>query len=351
MIDIVSDRSRTHYQEIERSFQVPDFVKEALDSLPSDHVSYEPYADPANRLYRCDSKAGTWLSAAYFSKYGGQYKNSVLRQAVKLRIKKFADLWGVDWPDEQMFDKRASASYEVSIIDDTGQERQKVAIHCQKDADEFVDQFLASRPNFTYLMCRKVARRLLGMPKKIAVLGDNVNQLQKMAGFGMTTAQDMVQKLQKRALLVAHTEYGGRYESMAKLAATAVVTPKWLHKMAMIMDLADRGANIHRWYGDHVPPPEDILFRMTEKSAAQLKSSLFTLTNDHIYPKSLILKNAEEVQTWLSNYIGQEWDADPSQSEEFVDAIRQLPPKVANDMVDFLQGLQRRNPGARATIY
>ena len=347
MIDVATDRSQVQFQKISRCFDLPDFVKTAIGSLPSDYTSYEAYADPVNRLYRCDSKAGTWLSMAYFSKCADLYKNSTLRRAVKLKIKKFADLWGIDWPDEKMFSKAASESFEVKIIDDDGEVLQKIGIRDQKDADEFTSVFFDNRPKYTYLMCRKVARQLLGMPKKIARLGDSVDRLQRMAGFGMTLLDDCIEKLQKRAVLAAHTPYGSRYGEIAKCAAQEPITPKSLHKWARIVDLTDRGANIHKLYGDYVQPPEDFLFRLNEKAAAQLKTSLFSLTNDHIYPKSVILKNAEEVQNWLTNYMGREWKANPNDPEEFLDAIRMLPPNVANDMVDLFQSLQRRGGQGR----
>ena len=75
-MDILTDNSRATLFKIAESFEMPDYVlqsqteefaedaKEAADKSLPDTL----FADSVHRAYPVDSKANTWLSAAYFAK-------------------------------------------------------------------------------------------------------------------------------------------------------------------------------------------------------------------------------------------------------------------------------------------
>ena len=277
-MDIVSDTSNaTLYRILKRG--APEYVmrstkitKEAANALPD-----SLFADGFNRRYPVDSKADTWLAAAYLSMTPESECGGAERAAVKEAVDKAASLYGIlddvkeivskiekpaekkaaapddscyGWPSERkypMFDmegaEKASEYFAENAYKYPPAVRHEIAGNIFRKCAEF-----GVEPARTV---RVEARIGLGMPDKIASA-----ILDRAYACGGTDDEDrLAAKLCDIGMSIL--SFRGNQDEFAKIAMD----------IASDLEELDMTKGFHRQYGTRFEPPSEVFFGISPKEA------------------------------------------------------------------------------------
>lgn len=97
-MDILHDNTRAVLLSIGDAVKIPKYVldSESLEKKASYDFRDTLFADENRRQFPLDSKASTWMSAAYFAKTAEiDYKDKATRDYVESKIKRAADIHGI----------------------------------------------------------------------------------------------------------------------------------------------------------------------------------------------------------------------------------------------------------------
>jgi len=338
--DFLDDPNQQRFYTLERLHGIPEFVKGASTEeqaraaqLPS-HV----FADVKRRKFPCHTKAATWLAQAYFTTCQGAYskKEASLVQDRITKAAKFFNIAGQtdsfqkNWSKIEGRDKTEikEADYGLIVTDpDTG-EKMKLFPMPNPISVKMAGEYLyANRFQYPYAWRRTAARNILKRAyeydkrwkngEKVAGADqgslrfdtDTREYLEKAAGFGAALPEHVSEQIAQRVIMI-----GDKHKPLrVKLAAVAKAvsdmpqsscTPKYLQKLAAMLDEVDRQTGICGHYHHGVSLPEESLFQLLSKQAKAALDTHITLTTGNTYPveafrhmpiMSVDLKKAAEV--------------------------------------------------------
>jgi hypothetical protein len=164
---------------------------------------------------------------------------------------------------------------------------------------------------------RQIADKIMSKAVKFgADIQEQRDAMEKMAGLGACSAKDAVALINTRINIKGHTHRPSELQQeMQKLATVISTNPEqmrhfgMLTKLASIIDLFDRTNGLQHKYDTLLARPEDVLFGVTEKVAAELSDELIgnTLTGNY-YKRA-------DLQRLPVNVFGD------SLGENFIDAV------------------------------
>jgi hypothetical protein len=297
-MDVLHDnsfRTWTKIASVVGAQNIPDYVRNYTppDEQSASSMLDTDFADPGKRAFPIDSRASTWLSAAYFTAANPEY---VLPNGVKhatpsnvtaawpLRaIYKASEAWGISGDIAKL-----RTAFQV----DAGQTKQASDIETNygwivKDASGNVTArrygvfdtaglskastyFDTNRRHYPLAVRTGIARFLM---QKAAEYGIEYEQLHgsvlREAGYGIPRKSVIMRELNERALLAKDAECGVLLANVNRLIGTGsdqeVATN--LDKIAETIDAFDQAEDLTRYYGRRIGHPSDFLCSVTFKQA------------------------------------------------------------------------------------
>jgi hypothetical protein len=309
MADVFNDANYSRLFNASKIVELPQFVKEAaaveeqdFSNVPSDQFAY-----PSLRRYPHNSKSNTYLSRLYFDMDKTAYDKG--RTALMQKsIDKAARFWGLE-PQLQKTAAETEAGKVYSIpLEVGGQVVHTVEIESQQHFKEAVEYLYKNKTDFNYDLRRQFARGLYRAPKELVgkIQPEHIEYMEKAAGFGMNTRDNVGKVLLGRVCLLEgrYPEYSEKLTKYA-MELPSKITPAVLHKTASIIDLADRAAELHRMYGQGLQTPEEALFAVTEKTAAEVAAEMIPLQDGNVTSYTKLKLNKSAVDKFFQEYFGE----------------------------------------------
>jgi hypothetical protein len=337
MYDQFDDRNQKLLHSFNKVVELPEFVKTAAVA-EYDEISALPtncFADGVNRKYPVHTKKDTYLSRLYFTKNAGLYKDASLKATVKDNIKKAADFWGLD-KEYIVKEQTEKMAYHMPIVDYSGNEIDRWVLQSPRDFEKAAIQIFENKDLFTYPQRRKLAREMLKTPlAKEAKLSEEVSEyLEKAAGYGMSTKEQVLTALMDRASIYRRKdpEFSEKIAEVAEIVMEKDVTPSLLNKVANVMDACDKELGCNRFYKTaSLATPEEALFDFTEKRMEMIKLAFVTLQNG----KNVELEKIAEdkLNSFFEEYMGEVPDGD---MEEKLAIVKSLPAPDADALLNYI---------------
>jgi len=388
VLDHTQDLSGKEQHRLTNLYQPPDFVKMASherlygnpEQLPA-HV----YADQTHRRFPCHTAPATWMSALFFfDKQASLYP--AVATTIGNRIMHAARYFNIEQIVTDLKTKIAADSTDdlARLPDEdfalvwTSEPNHKERHYPLRNADEVkvaAAWFEKFRDEFTYPDRQRIAEKILEKGAAHHVLLDNVEMLHKTAGVGYCSGQHIIELLQQRGNLVAksHPTHAAEIRKLAALARQhkpEVRDHGFRVKIATTIDMFDRDTGLVRMYDEGgLERPEEVLFQVTEKAAADFLDAHVQMTSGTIYEKAAFEALDREVLTrWMGTGLADEvCDGTQINPEKLAAIAATLPrpdaelfdrmageagmPVFARDKAAFDEGLSRDDLFALATQY
>lgn len=327
------------------------------------------FADPKRMLYPCHTKAAAFLANAYFQD-NRKFYSTKEAQEIQERLDSFINYWAIAGDIKHYnreMDKVASGGPKVSLTDDDyaivaeidGKPFRRLPINTPMSIKLAGEYLYKNRHKFTYPMRKQAARKIL---VKIAALSERLEKgetisgvsdgslkfepatadyIEKAAGFGASHPRYVAEKIAQRMLMLGHSnpDYRIKLGELAVIARDMEATPPaFLQKVASVIDEIDRDSGIAEHYDSGVELPEEMLFHVLEKDAAETLSQFITLQTGNTYPVSLFASLPLEK---VSSIMGSEFaDAVKDTDRGFgVDPIKvaEIAPTLPRDEASLLE--------------
>jgi hypothetical protein len=330
-MEVVLDQAKDHTgQELHRItslYEPPTFVKNAsYDSICGDPqtLPVHIYADTCARRLPCHTSASTWMSTAFFADKQACYP---IRDAktIEEKLVKAAKYHGILNEVTGIFEKAAkyNTSDKATLPDTSfafvwqkndGTKERHLPLRNKHEVKRAADYIFSNRDEFTYDDRRTIAQKILVKSAEFAVnLEDRADYLEKQAGQGACSGKIAAGLLDNRAGLVNNHNAKTQLKAAAcalRANPIAAHAPEKMQKLASFVDTLDREFGIVSDYGPRVPRPEDVLFTVNEKTAAQFKEAHVPLTSGNIY-KVADLKQVKlgDIRDWMGSEFADEISA------------------------------------------
>lgn len=293
------DRSGRELLRVTEQYAAPEFVKAASsDAICGNGLPRNLYADPLNQLYPVHSPAATWTSYAFFlDKRAGD--TSAEAKAVHAKLTNMARYFGIEstfaalekTAQERRKDRNAElpdSAYAIVWKQADGTTERHVRLASADDVSDAAEWFLRYRDEMPFAERSKVAGKILAKAAAFGVPLDDPESLQKTAAIGSGPATQAIDLLYDRAGRIArkHPEVA---ETLVKTAQALEASPKKLRdhsqrmKLASVIDEVDRKTGLAREYAEGLPRPEDELFAVTPKTAADFVARHVTIPGGMFY--------------------------------------------------------------------
>lgn len=307
------DQSRdTNNQELYRILKIydaPDFVKNASfeDIGVTGQRSANTCANKANNTFPYHTPAATWVSAGFLLEKKAE-ANEAAYNVVWSRLVKAAEYFGIKNDIDKLAEKVASfdrhlsddelpdSDYAIVINDDGSKERHLRLINKAeiKAAAAFLHKF---RDRFTYDQRQIIAEKIFDKAGEFgADLGDYNEFIDKQAGFGDCASEDAAELVWSRVKAISKNAPAAEDTkiALAKIARSIMTHPKRIHepgaltKIAGLIDQIDRAHGLAGLYGTVLNRPEDVLFTITKKTAAEVTEAHFSTATGNLYRKDAL---------------------------------------------------------------
>lgn len=342
MRDQYDDSLRKQLYKLDNLIEFPIFVKSASESDPEEIKSLPSacFADQANRKFPVHTRQDAYLSRLYFSKNASEYKDVKYASLVGENLEKSAAFWKLDTEyvlKQKPMDKTASASYSIPIQDSAGGTIDRWVLNTPRDFEKAAIQIFENKNMFSFPQRSSVAKKMLQIPlRKEANLTPEVSEyLEKAAGYGMNTRENVLDVLMSRSVLynMKNHEFGDRMAQLADKVASEEVTPNLLEKIATVIDICDRELHLSKHYNNgRMSSPEEELFIYTEKVANDIKSANIRLTNGKVMALDKLAE--DKLNRYFEEYIG---ELPKCGYEEKINIVKSLPSPDADALVNFME--------------
>lgn len=303
-MDITNDNLKATLLHVCRKGGAPDYVINAkpMDKEAADRLPDGLFADRVNRRYPVDSKASTWLSAAYFAKTAedDHYSSETMKNFVEANIKLAANKFGIRKDvDEAMARIREKPSVKAAADDESNYgwpSERKYPMFDEHGVKLAQSYFAENCFSYPARMRRTIASNIL---RKCAEYGmEPSDVVRREAGEGFSLREDAAAELVDRAKAVA-----GRNVKLANAMSDAVRAlmavpvsryPAQAEKFAEVLDHVDEEMGFADQYGTRFRSPMEIFHGRSIKEAqsflddaVQLGPDVFSLRKLAELPLSL----------------------------------------------------------------
>ena len=291
-MDITDDTLHSTMMRVCRDGRAPDYV---LDSRPMDKEAAAKlpdalFADRVNRRYPIDSKADTWLSAAYFAKTAqdDNYSSGTMRRLVEDTIKLAADKYGIRKDvDDVMSLMREKPAVKKASDDESNYgwpSEKKYPMFDEHGVKMASSYFAENCFNYPPAMRKEIATRIF---QKCAEYGLEANDVvRREAGQGFNLKDDAGVEILDRVKAASHTEpeLAGALSNAA--SALMKLPPKAyrdnLAKVAELLDSVDAAMGFDNRYGVRFRSPMEIFHARNVKEAQAILDDSIQL-GDHLF--------------------------------------------------------------------
>jgi len=293
------DGSSQHLYKLAQAYGLPQFVKDAslTDVQAVDNLGSHMFADPLRRRFPCHSAAATWISAAAFaeSQDSGDSK-------IEHRIKQAAAYFGVLPDVENVMAKIAADNVvdEDALPDDVfaivrqfedGTKQRHYPLRNTAEIRKAAEYVVKHRRDLRFADRHTIASKVLEKAAEFgADIAEHRDMLEKLAARGICAKSDAIKMIDKRVRSL-RGQQPKIAEQLQKLAETIdkIEDIHFAHesfvKLAEIIDDFDHQHRLVQAYGDYYEPPEDVLFAVTEKLAAEQSNALIGTVTGNYYRK------------------------------------------------------------------
>lgn len=281
----------------------PDFVKSAsaFDKHGDDTLPLRVFADPGKRRLPFHTKAALWVSASLLAEEAEPNPLHVDR------IKTAAILFGIDAEVDAILSRQKVASdgtmvkYAYVYTDPNGVTQRHLPLRNSLEiltAARYLEQHLSA---FQLADRQKIASAILTAAEPYKGFTDaQAHFLQKQAGQGECTSQDLREALEERARFLS----GAAAASLQKMAgmATKRVDRDTRQQIAAALDGIDREHGLVRLYGNGLERPEDVLFGITKAAIAMTRGKYVRLVDGSVFEKQAIARIPEDqLRAWMGD--------------------------------------------------
>jgi len=322
VLDFSQDVSGADRHRLTMLYAQPEYVKQAsheelcgdTEALPQ-HL----FAVPTRRLYRCHTKAATWLSALYFGDKGEAIPEPH-RSAARAHILKSAGAFGIIGDVSELWQKMSAALADITAatpdedfayvwVGENGTKERRYPVRNAHEVKAASAWFAKHRDKFEYDARRTFANKLLDKADIYGAALPEAEMLAKVAGWGTCAAATLAEAWEKRAALTQTS-----FPAYAKAAMDTVGVIKKspadsrqapvLEKMARLLDQFDRQTKLVTLYDKGLERPEEALFQVTVKAADDFRASHVQLVTGNVYEKHALADiPLQTVRGWLGDEI------------------------------------------------
>lgn len=300
ILDQATDTGGHELYRLTQLYDLPEYVKTASDSdrMGTNITPTNAYADYRRpRRFPCHTKAATLTSWAFFLQQRGKM-HSKEAQGIEHRLQQMANFHHIEDDVQKLLQKHAALSVDsLSLLPDSAfavvrtdengatTERHYPLRH-GAEVKAAADWLLQYRDSFPFRERVTIAEKILEKAAEFGVnLGEQYDVLERQAGHGWCTAQDAAALIRGRALLTsADSDFRAQ---LGKLAATTEKQAEYtmygnnLADLGELIDNFDKLARVK--YSEHLPRPEDILYRIPYKAAEELRDSICSTLTGSVY--------------------------------------------------------------------
>jgi len=269
MIDPTTDKGGSLRGTLLRKFAAPNYVKQAeredYEALPQ-----SAFAGPG-KLYPVHNKAAAWWSIAYFLQNRGALPKD-LRGIIEPRLKKVAQIYGIDYQDMQRRAQESPAKPRKFALDEEwrGERIQLYPLDTPQQIHQAAESLYRYRHRIPYIWRRKAACALLESAKEQSIHLDNEDYFLKAAGLGVCPPEQAAKAILTRSLMADDPEIRqGAYEYAAQIAREPF--SKEAHQQHLqVLAMLDETLGLTRYYGKGLNTPEEELCSHLFKEAADI---------------------------------------------------------------------------------
>jgi hypothetical protein len=305
-MDILSDNLHAMLYHVCKSGNAPEFVKnaEAMTKEAADKLPDSLFADRTNRRYPIDSKANTWLSAAYFVKSASNdgYGTEVLKNYVGEVIKLAASRYGIRKEVDALFEKKPEPIEKKASDDDSNYgwpAERKYPMFDEHGVKLAQDYFAENAFKYPADMRRTIAKNIL---RKCSEYGFSPNDtVRTEAGEGFQMQEFTAAHLLDRVKAAGNSGHLKEAEALAKgMKALFSQNPKnyaeTMEKFASIVETFDHMLGFDRKYGTRFLSPAALFHGRSIKEAQAIKEDTVVL-KDHAFSITKLAELPIEVFT------------------------------------------------------
>ena len=289
-------------RELHALFQqhaAPTYVKRAGYTADLPDGTDNQFADPHNRRFPMQDKSATWTSACiFFNKYAtdglhfGLIRDRLLQQARLFGI--LSDVVGLE--------KQAATEDLETLPDDVfgyvqnGERR--LPLRNTQEVGAAISWLSKHASQMSLPVRQDIADRLLtrAADLQLTLTTEAQDQLEKTAGHGTRSGQDLTRLLLSRADAAAERHQPALRDEFFKLAQAVQADPQlsrdnqFVQQVQTVVDQADRQLHVTAHYGHDVLPPEEYLFGITKRALQQEQDQFVPLTSGSVYHKTALAK-------------------------------------------------------------
>lgn len=329
ILDQTLDLNGQELHRIVSIYPLPEFVKNAshLDICGDQDTPPHAFADITHKRYPTHTPAATVVSTIFFNEKKAELPKTK-RQLIGERLARAADYWKVMPTISDMLTKFEStkvagdttlANEEFAIVftNKDGITERHYPMRNPGETKAASDWLVKNRDKLPFDDRRKIADKVLEKAAKFGLgLHDTRYEIEKMAGLGACAGKDAAALIRSRIRSVGHTHKPNALQvELEKLAQLCESAPRAvqhfgaLTKIAGLVDQFDREHGLVGKYDNIIERPEDVLFGVTEKVAADVSDDLVgSVLTGNYYKKNDLEKLAVRD---LADMLG----------DDFVDAV------------------------------
>ena len=292
MVDFIRDNSKRVWLGIATKTTVPTYVNTAeISKEAADTLLDSEFADPVKRIFPLNNAANTWISGMYLKEaekpLRGEFGYNEYGY-LEYQIEKAAKIYGIEDDMATGYKELEKAivnpedldsSYGWIIKDASGEvTARKFKIVNKTGVLKAASYFDRNRSKYPIAIRRQVSKFII---KKAYQYGEDTTLLPdsiiKEAGAGIPDIGQMVQEIERRALMVKDAEIKDMLNSVAAVFSVSTGTElnESLEKIAELIDSIDKLAGLDKKYGKGIQMPADIVYSIPcEKAASDINKAI-----------------------------------------------------------------------------
>ena len=327
-------------QELHRILSVyplPDFVKNASqeDICGGDELPPHLFADITRRRYPIHSGPATVISSIFFNEKKAAL-NKHQAAMIEGKLNKAAEYFKVEGYMRRLNEKVAeAANYDETALPDNvfaivfdsadGTKERHYPLRNVNEVKSAAIWLHDHRDELPFADRRQIADKILTKAAEFgAGLPEHRYMLEKMAGLGACSGKDAAKMIRTRIYAAGNTHKPSAVQvELEKLAKLCEDSPQAIHhfssltKIAEIVDQFDHEHGWNRKYDDVIERPEDVLFAVTGKAAAEVDDSIVgnALTGNYYKKADLQTLPVRD----LADNLGEDFAQEVSTANAWVD--------------------------------
>jgi hypothetical protein len=336
-MDQTTDLNGQQLHRILSVYPLPDFVKNASQEevCGKDDLPPHLFADMTRRRYPIHSGPATVVSSIFFNEKKAEM-NPHLAQIIEEKLEKAAEYFRVTGYTRRMREKVASDTTpdQTALTDDVfaivfegtdGTTERHYPMRNINEVKTAAAWLVDHRADLPFEDRRQIADKVLEKAAKFgAGLPEHRHSLEKMAGLGACAGKDAAKLIRTRIYSLGHSHKPNTMQQeLEKLAQLCEKDPKRIQhfadltKIASVIDAFDRQHGLHNKYDDVIERPEDVLFAVTEKAAAEVDDSIVGNALTGNYYKKADLQRLPVRD--LADNLGDDFATEVSTADAWVD--------------------------------